>query len=149
MKILFHTAKETLLPYPRSDNQSVIGLDPMYDVFEIIQQPQPEFDSVTQWLEGTETIDVPTKTVNRGWLVNTLPEFKIWANVQSFMIEFTMLEKAAIALSTDQTIAALRLELSTWLSEVYSNDQRVIAGLDKLVELQIITETRRTEIITK
>lgn len=58
-----------------------------------------------------------------------------------------MIEKAGIALSTDPTIAALRLELSTWFSEVYSNDQRVIAGLDKLVELGVISEQRKQEIV--
>lgn len=89
--------------------------------------------------------------VERQWTVRarTAEELvKIWANAQAFMAEFTMEEKGGIALSTDPTIAALRLELSTWFSEVHSNDPRVIAGLDKLVELDIITEARKEEIIT-
>ena len=89
--------------------------------------------------------------VERQWTVRarTAEEsVKKWSNAQAFMAEFTMTEKGGIALSTDPTIAALRLELSTWFSEVHSNDPRVIAGLDKLVELEIITETRRTEIIS-
>ena len=148
MKILFHIPTETLKPYPREDDEPVVGLDPEYDVFDLVQEPEPEFDAATHWIQGTETIDVLAKTVTRGWQINALPDFKVWGNVQEFMAEFTMPEKAAIALSTDPTVAALRLELSTWLSEVHSNDPRVIAGLDKLVELEIITETRRTEIIT-
>jgi len=71
----------------------------------------------------------------------------IWPNVQSFMAAFTMPEKAAIELSTDATIAALRLELTTWLTEVHPTDPRVIAGLDKLVELGILTSERRSEIL--
>lgn len=71
----------------------------------------------------------------------------IWPNVQSFMAAFTMPEKAAIELSTDTTIAALRLELTTWLTEVHPTDPRVIAGLDKLVELGILTSERRSEIL--
>ena len=89
--------------------------------------------------------------VERQWTVRarTAEELvKIWSNAQAFMAEFTMPEKGGIALSTDPTIAALRLELSTWFSEVHSTDPRVVAGLDKLVELEIITETRRTEIIS-
>lgn len=89
--------------------------------------------------------------VERQWIVRarTAEELvKIWANAQAFMAEFTTDEKSGIALSTDPTIAALRLELSTWFSQVYSNDPRVIAGLDKLVELDIITEARKEEIIT-
>jgi hypothetical protein len=73
---------------------------------------------------------------------------KTWPNVQAFMAEFTMQEKAQIALSMDPTIAALRLELTTWLSEVHSDDPRVVMGLDKLVELGIISEQRKTEITT-
>ena len=82
------------------------------------------------------------------WQVNHLKDYKIWANAQAFMAEFTMEETFGIANSTDSTVAALRLEISTWFSQVYSNDPRVIAGLDKLVELDIITEARKEEIIT-
>jgi hypothetical protein len=63
------------------------------------------------------------------------------------MAAFTMQEKAAIALSTDPTIAALRLELTTWLSSVPANSPAVLTGLDKLVELQILTPQRKTEIL--
>lgn len=73
---------------------------------------------------------------------------KKWENVQTFMAEFTMQEKAQIAISQDPTVAALRLELTTWLSEVHADDSRVVAGLNKLVELGIISEQRRTEITT-
>ncbi len=70
-----------------------------------------------------------------------------WDNAQDFMAAFTMPEKAQIALSGDATIAALRLELSTWLSAVHPSDARVQAGLNRLVELGIITAERKTEII--
>lgn len=91
--------------------------------------------------------DQPTmEELQQAW--DELQTIKIWTNVQSFMAEFTMPEKAQIALSTDPTLAALRLELSAWLSDVYSNDQRVVTGLDKLVELDIITAQRKAEIIT-
>lgn len=73
---------------------------------------------------------------------------KKWENVQDFMGEFTMPEKAQIALSMEPAIAALRLELTTWLSEVHSDDPRVQTGLDKLVELGILTETRKEQILT-
>jgi hypothetical protein len=92
--------------------------------------------------------------VERQWLIADLsPEEiaqkqqKIWPNVQQFMAEFSMSEKAAMALSTDPTIAALRLELSAWLSSVHANDSRVVLGVNKLVELNILTEQRKTEIL--
>ncbi len=62
------------------------------------------------------------------------------------MAEFTMPEKAQIALSVDPTIAALRLEMSTWFSQVLNNDERVTTGLQRMVDLGIISPSRITEI---
>lgn len=84
---------------------------------------------------------------NCQWVPPPPPPPPQWENVQSFMAAFTMQEKAAIALSTDPTIAALRLELTTWLSSVPANSPAVLTGLDKLVELQILTPQRKTEIL--
>ena len=78
----------------------------------------------------------------------TLQTVKIWPNVQAFMADFTMPEKAQIALSMDPTVAALRLELTTWLSDVHSDDSRVVAGLDKLVQLGILTAERKNAIMS-
>jgi len=147
-KILYYTPTQTLKPYPRNDDEPVVGLDPDYEVFDIIQDAEPTYDSATQYLTTTETIDTVAETVTYGYQINELPDYKIWANAQAFMAEFTDEETFGIANSTDTTVAALRLEISTWFSQVYSNDPRVIAGLDKLVELDIITEARKAEIIT-
>jgi len=149
-KILYYTPTQTLRPYPRNDDEPVVGLDPDYEVFDIVQDDRPTYDPATQYLTTTETIDTVAETVTYGYQINDLPpppDYKIWANAQGFMAEFTDEEKAGIALSTDPTVAALRLELSTWFSEVYSNDVRVVTGLDKLVELDIITEARKEEIV--
>lgn len=147
-KILYYTPTQTLKPYPRNDDEPVVGLDPEYDVFDIVQDSEPAYDPATQYLTTTETIDTVAETVTYGYQTNELPTYKIWSNAQAFMAEFTDEEKSGIANSTDSTVAALRLEISTWFSQVYSNDPRVIAGLDKLVELDIITEDRKEEIVT-
>jgi len=146
-KILYYTPTQTLKPYPRNDDEPVVGLDPDYKVFNIVQDDEPTYDPATQYLTTTETIDTLAETVTYGYQINDLPDYKIWSNAQTFMAEFTTDEKAGIANSTDTTVAALRLEISTWFSQVYSNDPRVIAGLDKLVELDIITEARKEEIV--
>lgn len=85
--------------------------------------------------------------IAQGYSWRPITEAKSWQNVQEFMTEFTMPEKGAIALSTDPTIAALRLELTTWLSEVHADDARVVAGLERLVELEIITAQRKSELL--
>ena len=97
--------------------------------------------------------DAPYEAVMEQWIdamleqMNAPAAYKIWPNVQAFMAAFTMPEKAQIALSTDPTIAALRLELTTWLSDVHSDDSRVVLGLDKLVELGILTTERKNAIL--
>jgi len=72
---------------------------------------------------------------------------KNWPNVQEFMAEFTMPEKAAVELATDAMIAALRFELSAWQSSVHADDPRVTAGMTKLVELGILTTERQQQIL--
>lgn len=85
--------------------------------------------------------------IAQGFTWQPASNVKIWTNVQAFMAEFTMPEKAQIALSMDPTVAALRLELTTWLSDVHSDDPRVVAGLDKLAELGILTTERKNTIL--
>jgi hypothetical protein len=63
-------------------------------------------------------------------------------------LKFTMDEMAHIGLSTDPTIAALRFLLSGWRSQVLSDDPRVVQGLTALVNLAIISDERRTEILS-
>jgi hypothetical protein len=74
---------------------------------------------------------------------------KIWPNAATFLAEFTMPELAAISLSLDPTIAALRLLLASWPADIYSDDPRIIGGLSALVAVGIITESRRGEILAK
>ncbi len=74
---------------------------------------------------------------------------KIWPNSAAFLAEFTMPELAAISLSLDPTIAALRLLLASWPADIYSDDPRIIGGLSALVAVGIITEARRKEILAK
>jgi hypothetical protein len=74
---------------------------------------------------------------------------KTWPNAAAFLNEFSMPELAAISLSTDPTVAALRLLLASWPSDVWSDDPRIIMGLGALVSAGIIDETRSAEIVAK
>lgn len=79
------------------------------------------------------------------------PKFepKQWPNIQAFMSEFTMPELAGIGISTDPTVAALRVKLSTWFTQVNSDSDEVQLGLSKLVELGIITAQRKESILSQ
>lgn len=72
---------------------------------------------------------------------------KRWPDAEQFMAEFQLPELAAISLSTEPIVAALRLMLSTWLSPVHSDDPRVQQGLDALVAAGILTSERRAAIV--
>lgn len=69
MKILRHSETGELSAYPRTDDEPVIGLDPLYEVFDLIQEAQPEYDPATHQLAPTQAIDTQAKTVTRGWNV--------------------------------------------------------------------------------
>lgn len=74
---------------------------------------------------------------------------KIWHTVADFWAEFSDAEKLAIAGSTIPGIRLLHEELRMWRGEVWSDDPKVQAGLTGLVAVGILTESRKTEILTK
>jgi hypothetical protein len=74
---------------------------------------------------------------------------KIWHTVADFWAEFSDTEKLAIAGSTIPGIRLLHEELRMWRGEVWSDDPKVQQGLSGLVAVGILTESRKTEILTK
>lgn len=109
--------------------------------------------------ENPWTIEAPD-AVECGWIYDgknwTEPpelvkvrERKVWTNAAAFMAEFTLPELASVSLSQDPTVAALRLMLSAWPSDVWSDDPRIQMGLAALVSSGIIDETRKAELLAK
>lgn len=74
---------------------------------------------------------------------------KVWETSARYVLEFSLQEMAAISLSTNPTIAALRLLMASWDGEVWSDDPRVIAGLNELENESIIDAGRKLEILAK
>lgn len=112
----------------------------------IIVPDAPAYDAVTQ--------RAPVWIQDQWVVIDKSPEElaadarKVWPTSAKYLLEFTLPEMSAISLSTDPTIAALRLLLASWDGEVWSDDPRVIAGLDALEASQIINSTRRDEILS-
>lgn len=73
MKLLYDTTTATLAPYPRQDDEPVVGLDPRYLEMSVVQQGQPSYDPATEQLTTTEAIDTDARTVTRGWQVMPSP----------------------------------------------------------------------------
>jgi hypothetical protein len=94
-----------------------------------------------------EELDATRENAQAEWDRQQNPP-KSWPDVEAFISEFTIEEMAKIGLSTDPTIAALRFLLSGWRSQVLSDDPRVVQGLTALVSVAIISDERRTEILS-
>jgi hypothetical protein len=93
--------------------------------------------------------DGPKPTVEEietAWANRPTPP-KVWPSVEEFVEEFTLEECAAIELSPDPQIAALRFKLKTWRSTVHADHPLVVAGFAALVTTGILTETRASAIL--
>ena len=73
MKLIYDTIDQTLLPWPRIDDEPVVGLEPHLLEMTVIQEDKPSYDPEIQTLEQTQAIDPEAKTVTRGWNVVDLP----------------------------------------------------------------------------
>lgn len=120
--------------------------NPKKDYFQPVPE-KPSFDPVLQkepqWGNGVWIVIDKTEEELQA------DARKVWDNSSMFIQEFTLTEMAAISLSQDPTVAALRLLLSTWFGEVWSEDPRVQSGLSALINSGIINEARRDEILAK
>jgi hypothetical protein len=159
MKKLYDTITASIIPYPRDDEESIIGLDPKFLVLDVINETIPSYDNNVSMVLSTETVDIVNSTIIYGWNISPIPSEKlaldalikarkIWKSSGEFLQEFSMPQLAAISLSVDPTVAALRLILLSWTGELWSDDPRVTHGLDSLVSSGIITSDDRAGIVT-
>jgi hypothetical protein len=73
MKALYNTQTQKLLPWPRIDDEPVVGLAAHLLEVDVMQEDKPEYDPATQRLEKTEVIDAQAQTVTRRWNVVEVP----------------------------------------------------------------------------
>jgi hypothetical protein len=88
MKLLYNTQTQKLLPWPRIDDEPVVGLAAHLLEMDVVQEDQPAYDPATQRLEKTEVIDAEAQTVTRGWSVAEVPVATYtapeWVDAQGF-----------------------------------------------------------------
>jgi hypothetical protein len=101
MKALYNTQTTTVLPWPRIDEEPVVGLDAHLLEMTVVQEPQPAYDPATERLEKTEAIDTEARTVTRGWSVVEVP-----------VATFTAEEIVSQYFSAYQIAALSRLEMA-------------------------------------
>jgi hypothetical protein len=73
MKLLYDTQTQKLLPWPRIDDEPVVGLAAHLLEMTVVQEDKPDYDPATQRLEKIEVIDTQAQTVTRGWNVVEVP----------------------------------------------------------------------------
>jgi hypothetical protein len=73
MKALYNTKTNAILPWPRIDEEPVVGLAAHLLEMNVVQEPQPAFDPATERLEKAEVIDAAARTITRGWSVISVP----------------------------------------------------------------------------
>lgn len=72
---------------------------------------------------------------------------KQWDFAYQFLEEFTFDEIGKISVSTDLIVGAMRLMLSMWTDYILVSDPRITHGMSRLVELGIISPSRRDQIM--
>jgi hypothetical protein len=73
MKLIYDTQTQALLPWPRIDEEPVVGLAAHLLEMTVVQEDKPAYDPATQRLEKTEVIDTAARTITRGWSVTSVP----------------------------------------------------------------------------
>lgn len=72
---------------------------------------------------------------------------KIWPSRAEFWNEFELGEKIAISNSSNEMVKYFLTELSIWNGEVWSDDAKVVQGLNVLVAEQLLTQERKEQIL--
>lgn len=67
MKQLYNKETEQLHPWPAGDADHVVGLDPVYEELDVIQEPIPEVVPAGYSLRPTQVVDVEAKTATHGF----------------------------------------------------------------------------------
>lgn len=76
MKYLYALPSGPLRPYPRQDDEPVVGLDTAaFSVLLVQQDPEPEYNSETEYLAPREAITLgePEGVLRRTWQVLPIP----------------------------------------------------------------------------
>ena len=128
MKLLYDTQTQKLLPWPRIDDEPVVGLAAHLLEMTVVQEDKPAYDPATQRLDKTEVIDTDNRTVTRGWNVVEVPAPTYtadeWVDAQGFTGKRpTTLLYLKLQLDAAGKSSAKLAAVQSWL------DQLIVAGV--------------------
>ena len=67
-RILYNPESDTLIRWPRQDDEDVVGLQPPTVMLTVEQQPQPDdYDPAIYGLRPTQDVDLDALVLRKGW----------------------------------------------------------------------------------
>jgi len=120
MKLLYNTQTEQVLPWPRIDDEPIVGLDPSLLEMTVIESDRPVYDPETQVLSQSDIVDVETQTVTRTWTVTDLTyTAEQWTSRFLTSLQIIGLQRLEMALVTSgQTLGPAMTAMKQWLEGI-------------------------------
>jgi hypothetical protein len=120
MKLLYNTHTEQILPWPRIDDEPIVGLDPALLVMTVIEGERPSYDPATQILTQSDVVSVEAKTVTRSWAVSNIAfTAEQWASRFLTSLQIIGLQRLEMALITGgKTLGPAMAGMKAWLEGI-------------------------------
>ena len=120
MKLLYNKTTQLLQPLNCSDGLEPVGLEPIYEVFNVIQGSAPESVDAGMQVRPTQSINVAAKTVTQGYEVVVIEQPPLSVSMTSLKLaldEVGMYESVAAAIAS----APFKMQI-LWLNTTAARD---------------------------
>jgi hypothetical protein len=120
MKLLYDTINETVLPWPRIDDEPIVGLAPDLLEMNVIAGEMPAYNFETQILTQSDSVDVEAQTVTHTWSVtNRAYTAEQWTARFLTSPQIIGLQRLEVAVITSgQALGPAMSTMKTWLEGI-------------------------------
>lgn len=120
MKLLYDTINEIILPWPRIDDEPIVGLAPELLEMTLIESEKPAYNPETQVLTQSDSVNVEAQTVTRTWTVTDLTyTAEQWTSRFLTSLQIIGLQRLEMALVTSgQTLGPAMTAMKQWLEGI-------------------------------
>lgn len=116
-KLLYSQSTATIKPYPRLDDQPIVGLDPDYLVLEKVEVAPISYDPATQSLSSSYVVDTENLEYRQEWVIEDLPPAPPapdWDSFNTYMLSDSMFK------TYRDTVRSIDGELTGALFDAYA-----------------------------
>jgi hypothetical protein len=120
MKLLYNTQTEQVLPWPRIDEEPIVGLAPELLEMTVVESEPPAYNPETQVLSQSDVVNVEAQTVTRTWTVTDLTyTAEQWTSRFLTSLQVIGLQRLEMALVTSgQTLGPAMSAMKSWLEGI-------------------------------